>query len=69
MYSSAEIGPGPEWISLDTTHCVRTSTSPVTWPQVLSGLYLACTGQIGMQLELPSQRRPSCGAPCAPTGW
>ena len=28
--------------------------------RVFSALYLACAGQLGMQLELPSQRRPRC---------
>ena len=51
-----------------TTHWVRTSTVEGRRASDFSALYFACSGQIGMQLELPSQRMPVCGAPTAPTG-
>jgi len=51
-----------------TTQRVATCTESVKSCCSRSGEDLAWTGQIGVQLALPTQRSPKFGSPTAPTG-
>jgi hypothetical protein len=55
--------------SRDATACeTMVARRRLSWASVFNELYFACTGQIGIQLALPSQRSPTLGAPTAPIG-
>jgi hypothetical protein len=57
-------------INFDTTHWLRTSTLPALFAasKLFSALYLACTGHMGEQLELPWHRWPEKSFPTALAG-